>query len=234
MRSRWPVISLDAGGTLLEPWPSVGQVYADCARELGFDGLDVAVIERQFRETWRECQPAGFDYSLAAWRRVVAGSFHGLVPEPASPALFTLAYERFAKPDVWRVYEDVVPSLFALRAAGVRLVVTSNWDQRLRPLLERLGLASFFDHVAVSVEYGFHKPDGRFFGAVAARMGVGTAEMLHVGDGEREDYRGARASGCAALWLRRSLDSDSRKLPATGEIGSLSAVILALATGPCD
>ncbi len=231
MSLRWPVVSLDAGGTLMEPWPSVGQIYGDCARELGLGELNVAVLERQFRATWRELQTAGFDYSLAAWRRVVAGSFRGMVPDSASPALFNQAYERFAERDVWRVYEDVSPALDALRAAGVRLVVTSNWDQRLRPLLDRLGLASSFEHVAMSVDYGFHKPDGRFFGAVAARMGVTPSEMLHVGDSEREDYQGALASGSAALWLRRSPESEVRRTRSQGEIGSLSEVLSVLATG---
>lgn len=41
-------------------------------------------------------------------------------------------------------------ALRRLKAAGVKLAVVSNFDTRLRPLLDGLGLAGVFDAVIVS------------------------------------------------------------------------------------
>lgn len=217
MNRRWPVVSFDAGGTLIEPWPSVGHVYASSAAAVGFGGVDPDSLNRQFAAAWRQAQSDGFDYTRREWASVVAQSFHGLVPEPASQALFSDAYERFAQPAAWRVFDDVRSTMTALRKVGVRLVVTSNWDERLAPLLERLDLAAEFECILVSAEIGFHKPDPRFFQAATTRMGVPAEQILHIGDGEREDVLAARLAGWSALRLCRHAGNAL----ARGELGSL-------------
>ena len=52
-------------------------------------------------------------------------------------------------PDAGRVFQ-------ALRRAGVKTAVVSNFDTRLRPLLQALKCDQWFDAVAVSAEVGFH------------------------------------------------------------------------------
>ena len=37
---------------------------------------------------------------------------------------------------------------------GITLAVVSNWDDRLIPLMEKLGLATYFEHIIVSVAHG--------------------------------------------------------------------------------
>jgi len=202
----WSVVSFDAGGTLLEPWPSVGEVYAAGAAQAGYPGLDPATLNQRFVRAWKSS--AGFDYSRAAWRGLVADTFAGSMPDPANPDLFAELYDRFARPGAWRVFDDVPVTLRRLRAAGYRLVVTSNWDERLRPLLTALGLVTDFELVVASSEWGWHKPDRRLFAAVADRLQVPAGEIIHVGDSHREDVAGAEAAGWSARWLRRhhSLD----------------------------
>lgn len=52
-------------------------------------------------------------------------------------------------PDAERVFK-------ALKQAGVKLAVVSNFDTRLRPVLRALKCDHWFDAVAVSAEVGSH------------------------------------------------------------------------------
>lgn len=58
-----------------------------------------------------------------------------------------------------RVYDDVVPSLHALRRQGVRLGLVSNCSRLTRPLLDDWQLRDCFDVVILSCEVGHAKPD---------------------------------------------------------------------------
>src|SRR5262249_41006128 len=104
----------------------------------------------------------------------------------------------------FRVFDDVLPTLSALRAAGVRLAVVSNWDVSLVPPLERVGIADRFEHVVHSAGVGATKPDPRVFEAALALLGLPADRVLHVGDDPVNDVQGARAAGIRALLLDRS------------------------------
>ena len=93
----------------------------------------------------------------------------------------------------------------ALRGRGLGLAVVSNFDSRLPPLLDALGLAPFFDAVACSGAVGAAKPDGAIFAHALAALGVDAHEALHVGDSRVNDYDGARAAGIEALLVDRSM-----------------------------
>jgi putative hydrolase of the HAD superfamily len=164
-------VSFDAGGTLLEPWPSVGHAYAAVARRWCGVAPDVAAINRRFQAAWA-ARGAAFDYSRAAWAGLVATVMRGLSPCAEGPGFFAALYDHFAGPEPWRVFPDVVPTLTALRRRGLRLAVVSNWDARLRPLLAALGLAEFFEVIVVSGEVGWHKPDPRLFDHAAGQLGL--------------------------------------------------------------
>ncbi len=211
-------ISFDVGGTLIEPWPSVGRVYAEVAARHGERGLDPDKVTRRFAAAW---QRAGvrFDYSRTAWARLVAETFAGLSAVAGDPEFFADLYAHFARPDPWRVFDDVVPALSALRRRGFRLAVVSNWDDRLRPLLRALDLERHFEVIAVSCEVGAHKPDPRIFAWAAQALGVPPAATLHVGDSWDADVCGARRAGLRAVGLART----GRAAPmATGWIASLA------------
>ncbi|MBI3192097.1 MAG: HAD hydrolase-like protein, partial [Pedosphaera parvula] len=144
-------ITFDVGGTLIEPWPSVGHVYAEVAGRFGVDGVAVEALNQRFAAAWRA--KVNFDYSQPAWFELVRQTFgeHArTLPDDYFPAL----YERFAEPDAWRTYDDVVPALEQLATSGLRLAVISNWDDRLHVLLERLNLRHFFERVIVSCDVG--------------------------------------------------------------------------------
>jgi putative hydrolase of the HAD superfamily len=199
---QWPpglqAVAFDVGGTLIEPWPSVGHVYAAVAREAGFDA-DPEQITVRFREAWRERK--SFGYTRTEWHAVVRHSFQDFAE--VGHELFDAIYERFTRPTHWHIFEDVRPALARLRASGLKLAAISNWDERLRPMLGSLGLLDAFDTVVVSGEVGIHKPDPGIFLHAAQQLGLAPSAILHIGDSTREDFEGARAAGLHALRLRR-------------------------------
>ncbi len=197
-------VSFDVGGTLVEPWPSVGEVYASVAREEGLGELDPVRIERQFGLGWKA--RGMFDYSTEAWQSVVQASLHGLTSPEEIDRIFPKLYQRFAEPRAWRIYPDVLPTLEQLRSRGVRLLVISNWDRRLIPLLRDLDLLRYFSSVTVSGELGVHKPDPRIFASACRQIGLPPQQLLHVGDSVREDLEGARNAGLHAAHLDRHRD----------------------------
>ena len=162
-------ITFDVGGTLIEPWPSVGHVYAEVAARHGVRNASAALLEARFRAAW-QARP-GFENSRAGWEAVVDAAFAGLVERPPRETFFGELYERFAEAAAWRVFDDVLPALDALAARGLALGIVSNWDERLPVLLRRLGLFPRFKTVIVSHEAGVSKPSSAIFNHAAPRSG---------------------------------------------------------------
>ncbi len=197
---RIKALSFDVGGTLIEPWPSVGAVYAEVAARHGYPELDPALLKQRFLRAWS--QRRNFNYTRAEWAALVDETFAGLTSAPPSTSFFDALYARFAEPDAWHVFTDVLPALNQLASAGLRLGIISNWDERLRPLLHRLDLARWFDPIIISCEVGRTKPDPSLFEAAARHWQLLPGSLLHVGDSATEDIAGARA----ADWQARRLD----------------------------
>ncbi len=217
------VITFDVGGTLIEPWPSVGHVYAEVAGRHGV-GVDAEVLNQRFVAAWHAGRE--FDYSRAAWAGLVDEVFSGLARELPSQTFFGELYGRFAEPDTWRVFEDVQPALECLQERGMRMAVLSNWDERLRPLLEKLELAGWFEEIFVSAEMGRAKPDGRLFAGVAEHLEMDGSGILHVGDSQREDLQGALAAGWQGrLLARNGIQQPSHKGQAVSSLKDLARII---------
>jgi putative hydrolase of the HAD superfamily len=212
-------VTFDIGGTLIDPWPSVGHVYAAVATEAGFPPYDPSALNRQFVAAWRAKR--NFDYSRKAWANLVVSTFGGSQERFGSETpFFAKLYDRFIEATAWQVYPDVRPTLAALRGRGLKLAVISNWDDRLRRLLRNLNLDHCFDTITVSVECSCHKPDGAIFDQTARTLAVPAAAILHVGDSQHEDVDGARAAGFQALLVRRG---EPDRGP--GEIASLAELL---------
>jgi putative hydrolase of the HAD superfamily len=195
-------VTFDVGGTLIEAWPSVGHVYAEVAARHGVNDLSPGLLNRRFTAAWRAAKR--FSYSRSDWARLVDSTFRGLTDRPPSRTFFAELYARFAEPDTWRVFPDVLPTLGALAVRGLKLGVISNWDERLRPLLERLELAHHFEAIVVSREVGCAKPSRSIFRLAVENLGLPPEAVLHVGDDESMDVRGARAADLSALLLKRT------------------------------
>jgi len=201
-RGRIAAVTFDAGGTLMEPWPSVGEVYADTLNRAGMAALSATDLEARFGAAWAD--RGAFDYSRGAWARLVRRVLDRRVDADRMDEAFDRLWRRFAEPDTWRVYPDARPCLEGLCRRGIRLAVVSNWDERLHMVLRGVGLADAFEWILPSIESPAPKPDPRIFRAAADRLGLEPGVILHVGDSLREDVDGAVQAGFDARWLRRA------------------------------
>ncbi|HJW39254.1 MAG TPA: HAD family hydrolase, partial [Candidatus Udaeobacter sp.] len=159
-------ITFDAVGTLFYLTKTVGDHYAYVGREVGLD-LDPQNLERAFHMAWKKmAQRAAIDGprendDKGWWRELV-----DLVLDQVAPSLnefdrdnfFEIAYEHFAEAGVWELYPEV-PGVLEQLQPRFQLAVISNFDGRLRLILEHLGISKFFRHVFVSSELGADKPD---------------------------------------------------------------------------
>jgi HAD superfamily hydrolase (TIGR01509 family) len=108
-------------------------------------------------------------------------------------------YERVLQPTGWWAYEETVPTLDALHAAGILVAVVSNIGFDIRPIATALGFECFVDAWVLSYEYGRTKPDPAIFSYACRQLGVSPERTLMVGD-TPSDAAAVRA-GCRAYLL---------------------------------
>lgn len=236
-------VTLDVTGTLIRPH-DLGGLYREVLRRHGLAvAQEPAEVEGVIRQVWQElaCLTDGSTDRFAShpegargwWRRFAERVAEHLGVEPPTPFAAAELYDRFARPDAWRVYPDVAPALGRLREQGLSLAVVSNWDERLPKLLEGLGLLGLLDAVAYSAEIGYEKPDPRIFHAALARLGhPDPEETAHVGDHLQEDVEGAAALGMRAILLDRHGQIEEPPEPATAVIQTLEDLPASLPTLP--
>jgi len=198
-------VTFDVGGTLIEPWPSVGHIYAEVASRHGLPNLSPERLNKNFAAAWRNRK--NFQHTREAWAGLVDQTFAGLCRQQPSRTFFSGIYARFAQADAWRIYDDALPTLDLLASQDLPLAVISNWDERLRPLLEQFRLDRYFDTIIVSCEVGFPKPSPVIFEQASKNMGVAPAHILHVGDSVAEDVVGAKAANFQAVLVDRRAGS---------------------------
>ena len=201
-------IVLDAVGTLIDPEPPVARAYAEAGLRQGVV-VDVAEVKSRFGRHFRDDEvddqrgPMLTDEAIESrrWRRIVGN----VLPDLPDPALaFDELWDHFGRPEAWRCFPDVAPGLAALVEAGLRVVVASNFDGRLRGVAAGLpGLAGFVDSLVISSEVGYRKPHPAFYEAACARLGLPPDRVLCVGDDPENDVRGAQRAGLRGLLLDR-------------------------------
>jgi putative hydrolase of the HAD superfamily len=208
--ARPDVVFLDVGDTLIRAHPSWAAVYRLGLAEFGIE-VDEKDVERALLEEaktgwWLADDP--FDPSEAeSYARIKA--FDGAVLSrlghtnlPDEP--FRAIEAAFARRSAWYVYPDVVPSVEALSAAGIRLGVISNFVWGGPELIHDLELARYFDGLTVSARVGFQKPHRGIFEHALAQLGADPARALHVGDSYKADVQGARRAGMSAVLIDRN------------------------------
>lgn len=207
--SRFKAIFFDAGGTLLVPHPSVGEIYSSVAAKYGCN-VSPDVVENAFREQW-ERRDRIHDPNLNAppqerrwWYELVRDVFSRFDGVADYESFFEELYDIFARPEYWRLFPEAVQVVRALREQGYVLGIVSNWDERLIPLCEKLGLAALFDFILASGLVGSSKPHAGIFLEALKCSRVKPHEALHVGDSLKDDVQGPVRVGMNAVLIDRT------------------------------
>jgi putative hydrolase of the HAD superfamily len=207
-------ILFDAAGTLFFLTKTVGDHYAYVGREVGLN-LEAQQLDQAFHSAWQRMpQRPAIDGPRENddknwWRELVGRVFDQVAPsltEFDRDNFFEVAYQHFAEPGVWELYPDVLEVLEQLRAR-FELAVISNFDSRLRFILQHLGISKYFVHVFISSELGADKPDPEIFCRAITIMNLKGDEVLHVGDDPERDWKAATAAGSLVFRLDRPRNS---------------------------
>ena len=202
------VVLLDVGDTMVRPDPSWRDVYATVFAGHGIEAT-AEQFEAAFREAWKEWEHGG----------PVRGQRGGLLPAPHGARPARLRPPRLSGPagvassatSTWpsggarrsTCSRTSSPPCEAMRAAGLRLAVVSNWGWAAPELLQTLELAQHFEVLSISARVGYQKPHPAIFEHALELLGVDAREAVHVGDDPQADVVGARRAGIEPVLIDR-------------------------------
>ncbi len=133
---------------------------------------------------------------------------------------------------------DGVAHALAALSADYKLCVVSDAivspGRCLRQWLEINGLKRYFGGFAFSDEVGYSKPHREMFASAASQVGVDITDMVHVGDRDYNDIKGAQALGMKAILFTATRDHDKHITSADAiceRYAGLPAIVQQLATG---
>lgn len=125
----------------------------------------------------------------------------------AGPAVETCAreiYDEWAACRHFSLYDDVLPALRELHAAGMRMGLISNTHRSLSALQQHFDLAPYIGCAVSSSDHGYMKPHPGIFQEALRRLGAQPAEAVMVGDSLANDILGARRTGMRGVLVSRS------------------------------
>ncbi len=220
-------VFFDAGGTLFQPHPSVGAIYARVAAGYGMN-VKAPEIEEIFRTEFSKRDNAA---SLKAhsneknerewWHSLVRDIFSHVTRVQNFEPFFEELYDLFGSAQVWRVYPEVVHVLEKLKESNFILGIVSNWDSRLLSICRETKLESYFHFILASAVVGSAKPGRVIFEKALSMARVKPKEALHVGDSVENDVTGAEHAGIDALLINR----DGSQIGRIRTIASLEEVL---------
>ena len=142
------VVSFDAAGTLITPYPSVGAVYTQALRRHGI-AADCSEIEERFRKSLKRNQATvrsnlNNDTERDFWHRIVWDTIGEFCPDGTFSTIFDELYEDFASGSRWQLAPDARETLAELDKRRYRIALLSNSDSRMRRVLAELNIDHFF------------------------------------------------------------------------------------------
>jgi putative hydrolase of the HAD superfamily len=202
-------IVFDAVGTLIKPQPSVAEAYTAAASRQGVLIKPAEVRERFQHHFQKGDEHAGNGLNSTdeaterrRWRKIVFGV---LEEAPDPDRAFEELWDHFSHPGSWRLFPDVEPALGGLADAGISVCIGSNFDSRLRGVVQGIPeLDLYVDSLVISSEVGYRKPHSQFFRAVCNHLGLPEQQVLCVGDDSENDVRGAIGAGLSGILIDRA------------------------------
>lgn len=126
------------------------------------------------------------------------GLSNPFLPESCCKLVRLLSRERF------QLFSDSLPVLKEMKRNGYPLAVVSD-AQKAFCLDEGriLGVDQFFDHVILSTQFGFKKPDARLFAIACALLDTPPTEAVYIGNDPETDVKGAKEIGMQVILVDR-------------------------------
>jgi HAD superfamily hydrolase (TIGR01549 family) len=205
--TEYSAIFFDLDGTLRASMPEGFEAFVEFAGRVGvaLTSQQVAACEREAHRYWSsarvDADMARFD-GRAFWVHYngVLLQALGVVDCDGCAARIQDLFDHYDPIDV--LFGDARYVLKTLRAAGYTLALVSNRDDDLGPIVEKYGLAEFFDALLWGGLAKSYKPDAGIFKQALALCGLTDPKrVLYIGDNYFADVVGATQVGMDALLI---------------------------------
>lgn len=226
-------VFFDAGETLVRPFPSFPELFADVVRRHGraIEAEQVRHVQETVaphlvelaQDSGVELASTSPERSRVFWMHLYRGFLRelGIEDEELAAALF----EVFSDLSSYRLFDDVLPTLNELRDRGLRLGVISNFEGWLEEMLVQLEVGDRFEVLVISGPEGVEKPDTRLYEIALERMNISATEALHVGDSPSMDAAPAAAVGMKPVLLDRYGRHERAKWPTITSLEELPGLL---------
>jgi putative hydrolase of the HAD superfamily len=209
------VIFLDAVGTIFGVRTTVGENYAEIAREFNVEA-EAEILQKEFIRAFSQSAPLVFpgvdsseipEKEFNWWLNIAelvfqqAGVFNSFTD---FHEFFARLYVYFATEAPWIVYPEVNNTLENWQEKGIELGIISNFDSRIYSVLSALKLDKYFKSVTISSQAGAAKPSSEIFLQALQKHNCKPQEACHIGDSRKEDFAGATNAGLTAILIERS------------------------------
>jgi phosphoglycolate phosphatase len=206
-------VLLDLDGTLLDTAPEIAAAANAMLADQGLAPLPAGVV--------RDFIGRGIPHLV---ERSLQAAGLALPCERLEGALVSFgAHYRRLNGSSSTPFPGVLDALERLRAARLRLAcVTNKASAFTAPLLEKTGLAPFFDSVVSADQVGTRKPHPGPFLHACRMLSVAPSEAAVIGD-SANDAEAARAAGCRVLLVSYGYSEgrDVRTFDSDGVVASL-------------
>ncbi len=183
-------VAIDLDGTMVDTAPDFQVALNHMLRELDLQPVSLQQV---------------IDMVGKGTDHLIRGILGHYFPEPAvdqhfaqARGLYLAHYQRINGLHS-KLYPEVVEGLAAMKALGMRLACVTNKPHALATgLLEKTGLAPWFEVVYGGDSLARKKPDPLPMLQVASDFDLTPAQLLAIGDSSN-DAQAARAAGCKVL-----------------------------------
>ena len=207
---RFRAVFFDVGETLVHVDPSFVELFVTVLAGAGHDRSEGEVREAsahiyaRFSEAARDGSmwTTSPERSREFWTSVYVRMLAELgVPEV--DGLPATLYREFTRLENYVLFDDVRPTIAALRARGLLLGIVSNFEAWLEEWFGIHELVEIFPVRVISGIEGIEKPDRRIFRLALERVGVDAAESAYVGDNPEFDVDPPAALGMFPVLVDR-------------------------------
>lgn len=204
------LVSFDALHTIITPRLPIHVQYSEIFTPyLGV--LDPDSIAHSFKFALKQVsieRPA-YRKGVSAWweeviRRTAIGA--GADAQAVSQSLDEIVprlIHRFSSKEGYKLFDDTVETLEALKEMNVRTALVTGADSRILSALEDLSVLHMFSPIITADKECLNKPSMSIFLCACVRGGVKPQEAVHVGDDIHDDYWSSWYAGYHPLLLRR-------------------------------
>lgn len=220
--SRYSTILLDLDHTLLDSEASAQAAFDSTMRSIDVEPTSeiFAVYDRLNQALWRQVEAGSMSPNrVKSLRFEQLLDVLGMDGDPTAMgaefvATLTVAGDLF--PGVIEMLDD-------LAGRATLGMVTNGIGPVQRGRLDRLGIATYFETVAISGELGTSKPSPEIFDAAFQALGVTTRSgAVMVGDSLVSDVAGGIAAGIDTIWFNPHGSANDTGIEPTHEVRRLT------------